>query len=111
MLHSDYRSLCVVSLPVADRQMYMHTFNLANPVMPCGYEDYLEPVVQLCRAARATDGVAHMTVDEKTVAAGMSQRRPKPHIDGCFMPQTMAWAPPPSAWAILGTWLQRHTLG
>jgi hypothetical protein len=90
-LHSDYRSLCTVALPFANRQKYMHTFDLSNPVMAEGYEDYLEPVIRLCRAAKATVGVAHMTVDEKVVAAGMSQRRPKPHVDGCFMPQAMAW--------------------
>jgi hypothetical protein len=27
-----------------------------------------------------------MTVDEKVVAAGRSQRRPGPHVDGVFMP-------------------------
>ena len=43
----------------------------------------------------ATTGVAHMTVDEKMVQPGMSQRRPKPHVDGCFMPQTMSWNPVP----------------
>jgi len=32
-----------------------------------------------------------MTVDEKVVAAGMSQRRPKPHVDGCFEPRRMSW--------------------
>jgi hypothetical protein len=56
-----------------------------------GFEDYLEPVVALCRSAGATSGLAHMTVDEKVVVAGMSQRRPKPHVDGCFIPTEMRW--------------------
>lgn len=86
MLHSDYRPLCAVRLPYQGRQHYMHSFDLAAPVMREGYEDYLEPVLALCRAAGATQGIAHMTVDEKIVAAGWSQRRPKPHVDGCFIP-------------------------
>jgi hypothetical protein len=91
MLNSNYRSLCEVRLPYAGRQKYMHSFDLALPEMAPGYEDYLEPVVALCRSAGATSGVAHMTVDEKIVEAGMSQRRPKPHVDGCFMPSIGLW--------------------
>lgn len=85
-LRSDYRPLAVVRLPYAGRQLYMHSFDLAAPTMPAGYEDYAEPVTTLCAAAGAKVGTAHMTVDEKVVAAGMSQRRPKPHVDGCFVP-------------------------
>lgn len=91
MLNSDYRFLTNVSLPYAGRQRYMHSFDLANPVMAEGFEDYLEPVRVLCRAAGALEGIAHMTVDEKIVRAGMSQRRPRPHVDGCFIPAQMRW--------------------
>jgi hypothetical protein len=102
MLNSDYRPLCPVNLPYAGRQKYMHTFDLAAPIMAEGYEDYLAPVTALCRAAGAVTGTAHMTVDEKIVSAGMSQRKPRPHVDGCFMPARMSWAHPPGpgpSWA------------
>jgi len=89
MLNSDYRSLCVVQLPYAGRQHYMHAFDLAAPVMRVGYEDYAAPVTALCRAAGATRGTAYMTVDEKVVHAGWSQRRPRPHVDGVFMPDRL----------------------
>lgn len=92
MLHSNYRPLCVIDLPHAGRQHYMHTFDLAAPVMAKGFEDYLKPVVALCQAAGANLGTAHMTVDEKVVPAGMSQRRPGPHVDGCFMPSLGRWS-------------------
>lgn len=95
MLNSDFRPLGAVQFPpFAARQRYMHTFNLSAPVMAEGFEDYLEPVVALCRAAGARHGLAHMTVDEKTVRAGMSQRRPKPHVDGCFMLAANRWGHP-----------------
>lgn len=98
MLNSDYRQLCEVRLPYAGRQKYMHTFDLAAPVMAEGYEDYLEPVTALCRAAGAISGMAHMTVDEKIVGAGQSQRRPRPHVDGCFIPAKMFWGHPAPGW-------------
>jgi len=98
MLNSDYRPLCTVRLPYQGRQKYMHAFDLAAPVMAEGYEDYLEPVVALCRAAGAVHGEAHMTVDEKIVAAGMSQRRPRPHVDGCFYPNLGQWGGGGGGW-------------
>lgn len=91
MLHSDYSKLVNVQLPYAGRRHYMHSFDLANPVMLSGYEDYLDPVRALCAAAGATQGIAHMTVDEKMVLAGTSQRRPRPHVDGCFIPEAQSW--------------------
>ncbi len=96
MLNSDYTKLCPVHLPYRGRQHYMHSFDLAAPVMRDGYEDYLEPVTALCRAAGATQGIAHMTVDEKVVVAGRSQRRPRPHVDGCFVPEAGLWGHEPS---------------
>ncbi len=96
MLNSDYRELGAVVLPYAGRQKYMHTFDLSGPVMPEGFEDYLGPVKSLCFAAGAFQGLAHMTVDEKIVTAGMSQRRPKPHVDGCFVPSRQVWGHDPS---------------
>jgi hypothetical protein len=90
-LHSDYRPLCPVRLPFDWRQRYMHSFDLAAPVMADGFEDYLEPVRALCSAAGATHGTAYMTVDEKLVGVGQSQRRPRPHVDGCFVPALNRW--------------------
>jgi hypothetical protein len=91
MLRSDFKELCPVTLPYAGRQKYMHTFDLSRPVMADGFEDYLAPVRDLCLAAGAVSGMAHMTVDEKVIAAGMSQRRPRPHVDGCFIPERNIW--------------------
>lgn len=95
MLNSEYKRLCPVDLPFHGRQKYMHTFDLSSPVMAEGFEDYLEPVMKLCNAAGAHYGMAHMTVDEKIVKAGMSQRRPYPHVDGVFMPERMDWGHSP----------------
>lgn len=96
MLRSNFVELTPVKLPYQARQMYMHSFDLGDPKMAPGYEDYLGPVTSLCRAAGALTGVAHMTVDEKIVDADQSQRRPGPHVDGCFMPQAQIWGHDPS---------------
>lgn len=86
MLNSDYRQLVPVNLPFNGRRHYMHSFDLAAPKMREGYENYLPIVEALTKAAGAVSGTAHMTVDEIIVPAGRSQRRPKPHVDGCFIP-------------------------
>lgn len=91
MLNSSFARLVPVALPYQGRQLYMGGFDLANPVMPEGFEDYLEPVKNLCIAASRHVGKAFMTVDEKVVQAGMSQRRPGPHVDGNFMPAFKDW--------------------
>jgi hypothetical protein len=53
MLHSSFRPLTAVVLPFAMRQMYMHSFDLSDPKMPPGFEDYEQPVRDLCNAAGA----------------------------------------------------------
>jgi hypothetical protein len=99
MLNSNYRPLCAVALPYDGRQMYMHTLDFATPSMPAGYEDYLGIVTALCESAGAARGIVHVTVDEKVVAARMSQRRPKPHVDGCFIPDRGVWGHDGGGWA------------
>jgi hypothetical protein len=98
LLDSYYKELIPVQLPYKERQRYMHTFDLSRPIMAEGFEDYLEPVVALCATVGAVKGLAHMTVDEKVVAAGMSQRRPKPHVDGCFVPAMNRWGGTTGQW-------------
>jgi len=84
MLHSEYQDLGSVTLPMwQGRQKYMHTFDLAAPIMPPGFEDYMTIVRQL--TGNHTARLAHMTVDEKVIEPGMSQRKPDAHVDGCFM--------------------------
>jgi hypothetical protein len=100
ILQSDFRAVCPVILPYKARQKYMHTFDLGNPIMAEGYEDYFDLVVRLCQTVGATRGVGHMTVDEKIVPAGMSQRRPGPHVDGCFSRMKRDWVHSPG-----GVWL------
>lgn len=94
VLQSAYRPLGSIILPpYSGRQLRYHTFDLEHPEMPPGYEDYLAPVTALCKAAGADHGTAHLTVDEKVIVAGASQRRPRPHVDGCFrqVGDQMSW--------------------
>jgi hypothetical protein len=84
MLNSHFKPLIDISLPYKGRQLYMHSFNIDNPTMLEGFEDYYDTVISLLKASGRSQGVAHMTVDEKIIPAGMSQRRPKPHVDGHY---------------------------
>ena len=85
-LQSSYTNVGPVQLPEwQGRQKYMHSFDPKDPVMAPGFEDYLEVVTRLCRDAGIKSQEAHMTVDEKIVQPGMSQRRPGAHVDGQFM--------------------------
>lgn len=84
-LNSTYVPLLSIEFPFFQyRQKRYHTFDLAQPSVPNGLEDYLELVKSLCQSAGALKGEAHLTIDEKLIKAGMSQRKPKPHVDGCF---------------------------
>jgi hypothetical protein len=84
-LRSDYRKLQTVSFPeFQGRQIYMHSFNTAHPSMPKGFEDYMPTVTSLLKAANVKNKDVHVTIDEKIIQPGMSQRRPGPHVDGCF---------------------------
>lgn len=69
----------------------MHGFDAARPVMEEGFEDYLTPVSALLDAAGVREGKCWMTVDEKVVLAGQSQRRPGPHVDGKFNIKAVRW--------------------
>ena len=88
------------------RQMYMHTFDPYNvgPTMAEGYEDYSGVVALLCELAGVDAEEAHLTVDEKIVQPGFSQRRPGAHVDGCYLKEPEMWGhpspvPPPGMWA------------
>lgn len=91
-LNSYFTPLGAVALPqYQGRQHYMHGFDAAAPKMLPGFEDYLEPVVALLAAAGVAVGKAWMTVDEKIIQPGMSQRRPGPHVDGKFNLEQVRW--------------------
>lgn len=99
MLISRYTPLVAVSLPAPrGRQFYMHEFDLANPSVPKGFEDYLEPVKELIKAAKAFVGTAFLTVDEKVIKPGCTQRRPGPHVDGHYMKAQGIWGHPVPGW-------------
>ena len=89
-LESDYRELRHITFPTyRARQKYMHSFDTRDPHMPEGFEDYLPPVMELFEAANVGHKEVHVTMDEKIVIPGLSQRRPGPHVDGCFV--TNGW--------------------
>lgn len=92
MLNSNYRPLCGIEFPVfSNIQVYMQDFDLSDPYLPAALEGYTTPVRRLCRMLSRKVGTAWLTVDEKVVKAGTTQRRPYPHVDGRFMPESSRW--------------------
>ena len=92
VLHSDYRRLGAVAFPTySGIQKYMQEIDLSNITLPDELAGYLPTVKKMCAAHKATVGKAFVTIDEKVVKAGMSQRRPGPHVDGCFIPDLNYW--------------------
>ena len=76
-LHSSFTPISEVRFPpFLGRQLYMGAVDIADPVMPDGYEDYHEVVTTLLRDTGRTEGVAYLTVDEKILEAGQTQRKP-----------------------------------
>lgn len=100
MLRSWFQPLCAVSLPCPSngRQVYMQEIDAASPSLPDFLSDYLEPVKQLLEKAGVFKGTAYLTVDEKNVPAGGTQRRPHPHVDGCFYPNLKRWGGGGGGW-------------
>jgi len=68
----------------------MYTFDTTEPVMAEGYEDYLDIVSNLCTSVGQITP-AYMTVDEKAVKAGWSQRRPGAHVEGWYDTEIGRW--------------------
>jgi hypothetical protein len=98
MLVSRFQKLCAVGLPFHGRQEYMIPFDLENICLPQHLTDYTQLVTDLCKAAGAKIGQAFLTVDEKVVEKGCTQRRPHPHVDGCFMPEMGRWGHGGGGW-------------
>lgn len=92
ILQSSFRDLGEVVMPEwRGRQSRMHAFDPSAPVMEEGFEDYLDIVTTLFRAADAQGHEAYMTVDEKIVQPQMSQRRPGAHVEGRLSPKEVCW--------------------
>ena len=98
-LNSYATELCHVNFPAFEgRQKYMYTFpedlrTITDPLLKV-YEGLAEKALSFIPNLKAV----HMTVDEKVVKEGWSQRKPGPHVDGRFMPEEMRWSHRPG-WA------------
>jgi len=92
MLVSRFEDLGAITFPVwSGRQKYMNTVDPSNPRMDEGFEDYNDVIRQLCGAAGYAGPEVHVTVDEKVVQPGCSQRRPDAHVDGHFQVDKGVW--------------------
>lgn len=66
------------------RQKYMITTSGSKVNLGDEFEVYDEQVQNLCNELNYK-GTIHVTIDEKELKAGETQRKPLPHVDGRFM--------------------------
>lgn len=97
-LLSSALPLCSIKLPFKGRQLYMAPVDIYKPVMPNGYEDYLDIFKTVTEMACVFDGEAYLTVDEKHLAPGDTQRKPGPHIDGYYIKGRLYWGGGGGGW-------------
>ena len=67
----------------------------ANVRLSEGVAIYEKEVQNLCDFLKY-DGIIHVTIDEKFIEAGKTQRKPELHVDGRFT--GMSWAHPSPGW-------------
>lgn len=72
----------------AGRQHYMATTSGENVSLPEHISCYDRAVQRLCDAL-SYKGIIHVTIDEKELQVGQTQRKPELHVDGRFNGQ--AW--------------------
>lgn len=96
MLISKSKIIKPISLPkwMGD-QVYMHTFELSNPILPKGCERWLDTIKSIVEYAPKKTGLAYLTIDEKFVKQGESHRRGGPHTDGNYL---FGWGGNGSGW-------------
>lgn len=71
--------------------LYMYELDVANPCLPPEFAEWVgatAAVVQAARNVGLTEGVAFLTIEQKSVKAGETPRRKGRHIDGNHL---MGW--------------------
>lgn len=72
------------------RQHYMVTTKGWCIIFPNSIKEYEQSVQELCDKLRYR-GIIHVTVDEKELKVGDTQRKPELHVDGRFDGQGSSW--------------------
>lgn len=96
MLKSKSKKIKEISLPEfkGDR-IYMHEFDIENPILPTGCERWIEVVKEMVSHSPKKTGKAYITIDEKIVKKGETHRRGGPHTDGNYL---YGWGGGGSGW-------------
>lgn len=96
ILHSESKFIKPIVFPeYKGRQHYMATTSGVSVELPDHISEYNKEVQELCDALNYK-GLIHVTIDEKVVKKGASQRKPELHVDGRFTGSM--WGHPSPAW-------------
>ncbi len=85
ILHSKIQEKESIQFPTFRKALlYMHRFNIDNPNLPEGYEDFKPVFLNILKESGLTTGSAHVTIDSRLILKGQSHRLPGPHVDGNY---------------------------
>src|SRR5690348_5298778 len=87
MIQSKVKALGPFTLPAfAGDQLYMHPIEVGSRWrLPESLERWTSTVAAMLALAPSIVGRAFVTIDQREVKQGRSQRRPGPHVDGNFI--------------------------
>lgn len=87
MITSKVKMLGAFNLPAfAGDQLYMHPIDIGgNWNLPASLARWVPYIQRMLDMAPTIKGRAFVTIDQKEVKQGHSQRRPGPHVDGNFI--------------------------
>jgi len=100
MINSKSKKLKHIVLPeyTKDKELVMLPINLAGGnILPDEFKHYLPALKAMIRNSPVKEGIGYLTIHEKHVEKGKTQRRGGPHIDGNFIPEPTdngAWSGP-----------------
>lgn len=96
MLASKSKCIKPITLPeYKGDQIYMHEFDISNPILPPGYDRWYEVLKEMIKYSPIKKGKAYITIDEKLITKGNSHRRGGPHTDGNYL---FGWGGGGSGW-------------
>lgn len=67
-------------------RLYMHPIDLSKPIsLPKGFENWLNTIEEMLSYSPTKNGIAYVTIDQKSINKGETHRRGGAHTDGNYL--------------------------
>jgi hypothetical protein len=105
LLNSVVKNVGSIPPPVfKGDQLYMQAVDAATRKLPTEFSRWSETVSAMLDRVPMTEGVVYLTIDEKELTPGKSQRRGGAHVDGIWIPEKKAHGTRPGHIMHVGGW-------